>query len=483
MLKLNRVNVTHKVKEYFTKLWKKINLSINIKLSLWIIFSLIISIVAGIGVFEGLKAANLGTVTHIDYDRDRNKAEEDVLEFINYLYKGDKDKYEYIQANIKFFDGNVYIVDENGKVKYKNINNGYGMIDSINIDEFRGEITNSTKKDFKIMYPLTLDNSLYYFIMIDELEGDRVYSYEIIYAASGVILLVLFVILIYVGIRKKVQYIQYISASINEISKGDLNYVLKKEGQDELSIVAEQINLMEKNLLDMMEKERESERIQHELITNISHDLKTPLTIILGYLDIIRTKAYKNDKEKDNYVETAYEKAIVLQKMILDLFELVKLGGKENILNKSEVNINKLLRQITTDYLPMADDKNVLIDYKDFSSSLILKVDLEKIARAFNNLMSNAVKYCTKNTTITVTLKEDEGEAYICFSNKCNNISKNDVNKLFTRFYRGDKARNSIIEGSGIGLSIVKQIIDLHDSNIWAELNGDEIMFFIRLRG
>lgn len=130
------------------------------------------------------------------------------------------------------------------------------------------------------------------------------------------------------------------------------------------------------NLLNMIEHERESDKVQRELITNISHDLKTPLTIILGYLDIIRSKSYKTEEEQRQYLESA-----------------------------------------------------------------------------FNNLMNNALKYTPENGHINIKLKEDEAGALICFSNTCVNISGEDLNNLFNRFYRGDKARNSKIEGSGVGLS------------------------------
>ena len=156
----------------------------------------------------------------------------------------------------------------------------------------------------------------------------------------------------------------------------------------------------------------------------------------------------------------AYEKALLLQKMVLNLFELAKLGDKETVLNRSDVNINKFLMQIITDHSPIADGKNIRIEYKNCKNIIILNIDLDKICRVFNNLMNNAIKYSEENENIIVTLEE-----------------------LFDRFYRADKARNSYVEGSGIGLSTVKKIIELHNSNIWAELHDDEIWFIIKLRG
>lgn len=244
-----------------------------------------------------------------------------------------------------------------------------------------------------------------------------------------------------------------------------------------------QINLMEDNLLRMIEKERKNDKIQRELITNISHDLKTPLTIILGYLDIIRTKSYDSEDDVDKYINITYDKAVSLQKLIMKLFDFVKLSDKEVVLNKSDVNIDKLLRQVIMDYSTLAEEQKVTIKYKSPKDIIIQSVDLDKICRVFNNLMNNSIKYAEKDKIVQVTLKKEDFGSLITFKNKCTKITEDDLDMLFNRFYRGDKARNSSIDGSGIGLSIVKRIVELHNSNIWSELHDDEIWFIIRLRG
>lgn len=470
-------------KLWIIKISNKIKKSINVKLSLWIVVSLIISSIFGMAVVQILKPAHFIDVKHIDYDRDRYDTERDVLNFINALCNEENNKEEYIKNNITTFEGNIYIVDEDGHIQYKNENDGYQVVESINIDAFKNEMKKSSDDEFNILYPLIINNNVYYLIMIKSLNGVSIYSHEISYAVAAVFALILFVFLIYFGLRKKIKYIEYISSSIKEISKGNLNYELEMKGEDELACVANQINLMEKSLLNMIEKERQNDKMQQELITNISHDLKTPLTIILGYLDIIRTKKYKTEEEENQYIQIAYEKTMLIQKMVLKLFELVKLGDKETVLNRSDVNINKLLGQVITEHSPIADVKNVNIEYKNSKNAIILNVDLDKICRIFNNLMNNAIKYSEKNENIIVSLEEDTAGAVICFRNKCKNIKEEDLDMLFSRFYRGDKARNSSVEGSGIGLSIVKRILELHNSSIWAELHDDEIWFIIRLRG
>ena len=168
--------------------------------------------------------------------------------------------------------------------------------------------------------------------------------------------------------------------------------------------------------------------------------------------------------------------------MVLKLFEMVKLGSQDIKLNVTKVNVTKLLHQIVTDNIVEAESRQLKIDFNG-DEKIYLNIDLDKICRVFNNLMSNAIKYADVNTNINVSIEQDAAGALIKFENKCSKFNKDDINNIFTRFYRGDKARNSSVEGSGIGLSIVKKIIELHNSTIWAEYNNNQICFWIRLRG
>lgn len=465
-------------------LFRKIRKSLKIKLSLWIAVSLLIS--AGVGIFISnvLKPINGVNVKHVDYDKDKYRTQECIMELINDFYSTNEDKDSFLKNRLRIIYGNAYIVSADGKVKYKYEENGYG-ISTIDLNDFRKQLKWSYNHpaEYKVIYPFTIDKEIYYIVVIKHLHGVVSYTHETSYIIGAIAGFLLFVLLIHRGINRKVKYIEYISSSIKEISKGNLDYDLKLQGMDELAAVSGEINNMEKSLKRMVHKETESDRKQKELITNISHDLKTPLTIILGYLDIIRTGTCKSEEEKKQYIETSYEKAQLLQKMVLKLFDLVKLNNDEVSLNKSEVDINKLLMQVITDYSAVADEKKIKINYEGIDKTLMLNIDIDKMCRVFNNLLNNAVKYSECNSKINVTLKKDMEGALISFRNKCDNLTEDDVEHIFDRFYRGDKARNSSVEGSGIGLSIVKSIIELHNSSIWAELHDDEIWFIMRLRG
>ena len=463
-------------------LFKKIDRSIYIKLIIWISISLIISCLVAFLLIKILKPIGIINTMHVNYETDRNASEKEILVFIRELYESKENEEQYITKNITDFKGNVYVIDTYGNVIYKN-NSNSDFIEKISINKFKEKMKENSREKYDAIYPLLINDKVFYIIQSKTLKAEITYTTELVYIISITIAFVLFVILIFLGVRKKIIYIQYICGALDKLSKGDLKYEVEIKGEDELAQVAKEINIMEKALLEKIEGERNIEKQKSELITNISHDLKTPLTIILGYLDILRIKQYKSDEERDKYIDITYEKATSLNKMVIKLFELVKLSDKENTLNKREVNINKLLKQVALDYAPLAEEKGITIDSICSKENINLNVDLDKICRVFNNLMDNAIKYSPKNGIVNIILEKDEIGARIIFKNKCTNLKEMDVRQLFNRFYRGDKARNSSIEGSGIGLSIVRNIVELHDSNIWAEIKDGDILFILRLRG
>lgn len=480
-----KVSLKKVIQKNIYKLRKRIYRSIYIKLIGWTIISLIISCLIGFLLSKVIKPIKAISQTYVSYDIDREDLEKKILVFIRDLYKNKGNEKEYITKNLSNFQCSTYITDVNGNIIYTNDrkSNHSQRIDIKKLDENIKKDNNDDTYD--AIYPLTIKNSVFYIIQHKTLDKkvDFTYIKECIYIISITIASFLFVLLMFIGVRKKILYIKHISFSLDKIGKGDLTYEIEVKGEDELAQVANEINNMKKALLSKIDGEREIENQKRELITNISHDLKTPLTIIIGYLDIIRTNKFKSEKDRNDYTEITYNKAISLQRMVLKLFDLVKLGDKENTLVKIKVNINKLIKQVVLDYSPLADDNGNIINTTYPKENINLNVDLDKICRVFNNLMNNAIKYSPRNQAINVILENDEIGAKITFKNKCTNLNEDDTEHLFDRFYRGDKARNSSIEGNGIGLSIVKYIVELHDSKIWVEFRNGEIYFILRLRG
>ncbi|GAA0785416.1 sensor histidine kinase [Hathewaya limosa] len=379
-------------------------------------------------------------------------------------------------------NGNVYLTDLDGNIKFKGSNT---FVDKINVYGFINKLYSSDNEEanqYYAFYPVKILNSNYYLMYDNSLHGTEVvfYTSESKFFAS-IVAFVVFIILFLLATKKKIQYIEYISKSLREISKGNLDYKVNIEGKDELAIVAYDINYMEEQIKDKIEKERRAEKTKNELITNVSHDLRTPLTSVMGYIGLVKEGRYENEKQREEYLNIAYNKAEKLKVLIEDLFAFTKMNNKGAQLNKNNIAINELIRQLIVELEPICEEKNIVIDDKMKKSNIMLEVDGDKISRVFENILSNAIKYSSPKEKIEINIEDDEKYCIVSISNKCYDISKDELDKLFNRFYRSDKSRNSSTGGSGLGLAIAKSIVEAHNGEIWASYEDDRIFFNVRL--
>lgn len=289
-----------------------------------------------------------------------------------------------------------------------------------------------------------------------------------------------FIIVFLFLVNKKIKYIKYISKQVSKIANKELGLTLKVQGNDELAELCKNINSMSKQLKEKFDYERELENTKNELITNVSHDLRTPLTAIIGYLDILTHEKYKGKEEKE-YLNSAYNLSIKLKKLIDELFEYTKLSSSDTSLELAETDIGPILTQILGEYAPVFETKRLGIITQISDTKLPVKIDIEKMIRVFDNILGNAEKYSTKPSDITVRAYKNEDNIIISVSNKGEDIKKNKLDKMFERFYRMDNSRSSKIEGSGLGLAISKKIVELHNGEIWAESDDDIVTIGIRL--
>lgn len=292
-----------------------------------------------------------------------------------------------------------------------------------------------------------------------------------------------FLILFYLITSGKMKYIETISKGLTEIAKGNLNYKIKRKGNDELALLADNINKMSGELNEKIEEERKSEKTKNDLITNVSHDLRTPLTSIKGYLLLIKDKKYKSVEQLNDYVNIAYNKSQKLQGLINDLFEYTKMTGSGYKLDKKDTNINSLLNQLIDELVPVCSENNVEIVKTYDSSNIILNIDGAKMARVFDNLLMNAIRYCNKPGIIKVNVSSDEKCAKIIVENNCKGLSKEDIERLFERFYRAEKSRSSSTGGSGLGLAIAKSIVEMHGGTIEVSYDDPKIWFTVCIPG
>ena len=290
----------------------------------------------------------------------------------------------------------------------------------------------------------------------------------------------IFIVIIFRMTRDKIAYIEYLTSCLGEISKGNLDYKIEVVGSDELARVARSITHMEDELKYQIEAQIKTEKSKNELVTNVAHDLRTPLTSIIGYIGLVKTKCYKSEQEADKYLDIAYNKSEKLKVIIEDLFELTKLHQGNITLKKSEVSLSNLLNQLVEELMPLASDKGIEIESYIDSHQTSVYVDATKMSRVFENLIENAIKYCEANEVIYIELKSTPNTIYVVVSNPTKEVSEEEIEKFFERFYRADQSRNSA-GGSGLGLAIAKNIVELHGGTIEAKLYQDLICFKVAL--
>ncbi|TQR36410.1 sensor histidine kinase [Brevibacillus brevis] len=269
-------------------------------------------------------------------------------------------------------------------------------------------------------------------------------------------------------VRKKLIYLKHISQSINYIANGKLGLTIRLEGKDELTQLVENINYMSKEIENKFEHERRLESAKNELITNVSHDLRTPLTSIIGYVDLLRHGQYDTISQHQEYLETIYSKSQRLKSLIDELFEYTRLSSPDVELNLSEVDLTGIMEQIIGEYTPIFEKEQLLVEKKITDENVPVVLDVEKMVRVYENLFTNAIKYSLKPSKLYINLETKENKAILKVSNRTENPSVGDVNKLFERFFRGDKSRRDN-GGTGLGLAISKRIVELHDGTIRAE--------------
>lgn len=283
--------------------------------------------------------------------------------------------------------------------------------------------------------------------------------------------------------RKKIKYIKEITAGIQEISKGNMDFKVQEKGNDEFSILAKNINKMSIELKNKIEDERRAEKTKSELITNVSHDLKTPLTTIIGYLTLVKDKNYDGEKTMDDYIERAYSKSLRLKKLIEDLFEYTKISNGVIRINKTNVNIVELMDQLLGEMSIIAKQNNLSFETNYSSPEIYVNIDSDLMARTFENILSNSIKYSYKelNGKVMISITEHEGGITLTFENQGDTIPTEVLPLLFERFYRVDKSRNSKVSGSGLGLAIAKSIVELHGGTISAESEANRVKVIVEL--
>lgn len=316
----------------------------------------------------------------------------------------------------------------------------------------------------------------------NELVFSAVHFETVVVLVFVLIGIVLFTAIFYLLQKRSFSYIQKLSDAMREIADGNLNTYVQVEDDNEFSDMASNLNYMIKELNALMERERESERTKNELITNIAHDLRTPLTSIIGYLELISNSKNLTEETRIKYTEVAYTKAKKLQKLIEDLFGLTKLNCGKIALNLSKVDLVKLLTQLMEEFYPSFSNNNLSYSLKSNVNTAIITADPNLLARLFENLIGNAIKYGADGKEINVKIDAAPSIVKVSVINYGKVIPEEEVGFIFDKFYRLEQSRSSKTGGTGLGLAIAKNIVELHSGTIEVKSNFEGTHFIVGLR-
>ncbi|AWI04490.1 sensor histidine kinase [Clostridium drakei] len=327
------------------------------------------------------------------------------------------------------------------------------------------------------LYRYTKIQLINYFFKFWNIIKYEMFGYNI-YIIVEISLFMLFYMLV---IYKKTKSLAAIMDETEIMASGDLDRIIKVDSKGDIKNLMKNINDIAEQLKDVTVEERRAQQTKTDLITNVSHDLRTPLTSIIGYLEIIDNDKYKDEVELRYYVNIAYEKAKGLNLLINDLFELTKMQNNTISLDKVDINLVQLLGQVVAYFEYQFKNANMESRVNFSDDKLIVNADARKLVRAIENLLSNAIKYGQEGFYVDITTKIEENMAVVQVINYGQSISSIELPHVFDRFYRVEKSRNSEIGGSGLGLAITKNIIELHQGIISAYSDNERTIFEFKL--
>ena len=296
---------------------------------------------------------------------------------------------------------------------------------------------------------------------------------EVLFMAA---VLVVFFVLLRVVLNWFTGYFDLINYGIESLLDG--NGLIRLP--DEMLETERKLNSV-KDELKRREEEREAaEKRKSDLVMYLAHDIRTPLTSIIGYLNLLNEKTGVAQEKKDEYAEIVLDKSYRLEKMLNELFDITRYNAQEIRINKEPIDLYYLLVQLTDEMLPIfnANGNTVRLDADE---NITVFGDSEKLARALNNVLKNAASYSDPDTEILVNASPTDAGVSISVSNRGSTLSHAELDTIFDKFARLDRARSSATGGTGLGLAIAKEIIELHGGKIRAESQDHEVIIMIWL--
>lgn len=426
----------------------------------------------------------------VDYDNFKKLADtkSELLKLVNQVSKSNPESFEdsnfqkYLQQKLSTINGEIVIM--------KNATIIFASKDISNID-IEKCLQNVKNEPFK--KPIEINN-IFYMIETapvkfkDDSSGNLILlapvekKWDILEKFIIVIVIAFFISFIainmlmsYLFSKRILMPISLLKKAAAEISRGDLNFEIIESGDTEIKDLCADFEKMRIQLKDSIRMKMKYDDNRKMLVSSISHDLKTPITSIKGYVEGILDGVANSPEKVDRYLKTIYSKAEQIDAMIDDLLLYSKLDLNQIPFNYEKTDIVEYFNYCIHETAPELEKFNIKIQLKnDLKKSNYVKIDRERMRRVIINIIDNSRKYMDKDQgLITIMLRETHSSIIIELKDNGSGIDKDDINRIFDRFYRADTARTGT-KGSGLGLAIAKQIIEGHKGKIWAVSHGNE---------
>ena len=289
-----------------------------------------------------------------------------------------------------------------------------------------------------------------------------------------------FVVPFSVRINRRVRYVEYLSQEIQKIREEGFGRRMELQGDDEITRLCAVINEMSVQLREKEEREKRQQQSKNELITNVSHDLRSPLTSIIGYVELLKETGPEDRQRFAEYIEVVERRLTGLNGLINELFEYTKLNSADRLPDMEKRDVLELLRHILYEYKILMEAECLTLSWQLGAESHAAHINTQQMVRVFQNLLENARRYADHSAPVTVTA-QDADRLHICITNRLTDACGIEPDRIFERFYCGDRAR-STPQSSGLGLAIVKRIVELHGGEVNASLQGQELSIHLFLK-
>lgn len=277
--------------------------------------------------------------------------------------------------------------------------------------------------------------------------------------------------------QKPLQYLdEVVDASAQLISNKEIPVTLSPQ----LHAVQDQLELFRVQALRSEQLAQEEEKRKDDLIVYLAHDLKTPLTSVIGYLNLLQDEPEISPQTRARYVGIALEKALRLEQLINEFFDITRFSLTTMTLQREPTDLTRMLEQIGFEFHPLLAEKALKLE-SHLQPNVKFFSDRDKLQRVFDNLLKNAVNYSYPNSTIFLTMQATESQATIQVKNNGASIPPEKLSHIFEQFFRMDSSRSTTTGGAGLGLAIAREIVELHGGTIAAESKDEEIRFTVTL--